>query len=289
MTGDARGLTSAEKLRSGADIDPSDYQETWKRQIAEVKERFKNTDPIFEGDGFDFGTIEMDLIDTREDPYGIESSKAKRWKRLLDKYHYVPHSGESTKPYGRFLRYFAMYQGQPVALLAWSGSFLAIGDRDEFIGWDKEQRERNNKHMAQNLVFCILPAADVPNLASAILSRAEDAVKRDWELRYGDELAALDTLVAKEWFDGTSYKAANWKMVGETKGVGFKQYRKEKDGYGSENMGRSSFEHGIKKKIFVRPLISGWREVLLKESEGNRYGWRPPEPREESKNVEAFF
>ena len=42
----------------------------------------------------------------------------------------------------------------------------------------------------------------------------------DWESRYHYRPVLLETFVEKNRFAGTSYKAANWIHVGETKGRG---------------------------------------------------------------------
>ena len=40
----------------------------------------------------------------------------------------------------------------------------------------------------------------------------------DWENRYNIRPVLLESFVQKDRFAGTSYKAANWQNVGETKG-----------------------------------------------------------------------
>ena len=42
----------------------------------------------------------------------------------------------------------------------------------------------------------------------------------DWQERYGYRPALLETFVENERFEGTCYKAANWKYLGDTQGRG---------------------------------------------------------------------
>jgi hypothetical protein len=53
-----------------------------------------------------------------------------------------------------------------------------------------------------------------------ILSMAAKRLPHDWETRYHYRPVLLETFVEKDRFAGTSYKAANWTYVGETKGRG---------------------------------------------------------------------
>jgi len=99
-------------------------------------------------------------------------------------------------------------------------------------------------------------------MASAILTRSVKSIKKDWKERYGDTLYMLDTLVSEDLFDGICYKASGWLLVGKTKGMGYKAFRKDKKGQGASNIEKISFKHGIKKHIFIKPLYKCWRNKL---------------------------
>jgi len=45
-------------------------------------------------------------------------------------------------------------------------------------------------------------------------------IAADWQLRYHYQPVLLETFVEKERFKGTCYKAANWQLLGQTKGRG---------------------------------------------------------------------
>jgi len=233
-----------------------EYREAWFK-----KSREKSKQKIFGNvtqDDIDVTTVKIVFDRVRQG----ETLKAKRWKIIADLFHYVPHPKSSIKPYGRFLRYFIKAGGRCVGIIAVSGSFLSLGTRDEWIGWNKEQRMKNNKKICHNLVYCILPSVSVPNMSSKILSKFSKRIRKDWKEQYGDSLVLMDTLVDPELYDGTSYLAAGWNFVGMTKGYGAKSIRKDVKGHGAENMGKVLFKHGIPKRIFVKPLHRYWRKEL---------------------------
>jgi len=52
-------------------------------------------------------------------------------------------------------------------------------------------------------------------------------IGEDWQRRYKYKPVLLETFVQKNRFSGSSYKAANWKLVGTTKGRGREDRFKE--------------------------------------------------------------
>ena len=74
--------------------------------------------------------------------------------------------------------------------------------------------------MVNNSRLLILPWVRVQNLASTILSRTARALVADWRAAYGVTPVLLETLVDPVRFDGASYRAANWIVVGTTSGRG---------------------------------------------------------------------
>ncbi len=73
--------------------------------------------------------------------------------------------------------------------------------------------------LVNNSRFLILPWVRVRNLASTILSLCARQLPEDWECLYGYRPLLLETLVDAQ-FRGTSYLAANWTYLGETRGRG---------------------------------------------------------------------
>ena len=115
---------------------------------------------------------------------------------------------------------FVWGQGRPIACLAWSSAPRHLGCRDRFIGWTKEARRRNIRLIAYNTRFLIVPWVRVPHLASHILGRIAQRISADWEALYAHPIYLLETFVDPERFRGTCYRAANWKVLGETTGRG---------------------------------------------------------------------
>lgn|SRR5947209_14560445 len=89
--------------------------------------------------------------------------------------------------------------------------------RDQWIGWNAEQRERNLRLIVNNSRFLVLPWVRVKGLASKILAQSAPQVPIDWERCYGYRLLLLETLVHTQRFPGTCYRAANWIRVGKRK------------------------------------------------------------------------
>ena len=53
-----------------------------------------------------------------------------------------------------------------------------------------------------------------------ILAMAARRLPSDWDAIYGYRPVLLETFVEKPRFEGTCYKAANWRYLGQTKGRG---------------------------------------------------------------------
>jgi len=147
----------------------------------------------------------------------VESRAHSRlWNEYIHRYHYL---GYKTLP-GAQLRYFVASGDQFVALLGFGASAWQAAPRDNFIGWSHEQRKAQLHRVVNNARFLILPWVRSKNLASMILSMAAKRLPTDWESRYHYRPVLLETFVEKDRFVGTSYKAANWTYVGQTKGRG---------------------------------------------------------------------
>jgi SRSO17 transposase len=166
------------------------------------------------------------------------------WDHLVHRYHYLSYQNLL----GPRLKYLALMEDRPVAALSFSAPSLKIGVRDRFIGWSGEQRKKYLPHLANNSRFLILPWVRVPHLASQVLSRAVDQVKRDWLDRFHIPLWLLETYVDPQHFKGISYQAANWQRIGLTQGYG-----KQGSGY---------TYHGTLKEIYVYVLEPRFRTII---------------------------
>ena len=139
------------------------------------------------------------------------------FKSLIDQFHYLGF-GQTI---GENMKYIIRGKdGIPLACMLFGSAAWSCADRDKYIGWGKEERKENLMFLTANTRFLILPGVRVPYLASHILSIIAKCISRDWELKYGHNLYALETYVERRRFVGTVYKAANWVYVGKTTGRG---------------------------------------------------------------------
>ncbi len=138
------------------------------------------------------------------------------WNEYVERYHYL---GYTPLP-GAQLRYFIAAGEQIVALTGFGAAVWQTAPRDQFIGWNHDQRKKNLNLIINNARFLILPWVRSKNLASKILSLTARYIPDDWEERYKFRPVLLESFVQKNRFTGTCYKAANWHNVGQTKGRG---------------------------------------------------------------------
>lgn len=138
------------------------------------------------------------------------------WNEYIARYHYL---GYKPLP-GAQMRYFAISNGQILALIGFGASAWKIAPRDRLVGWNDEQRLNNLHLIVNNARFLILPWIKSKNLASKLLSMVVRRLPDDWYHRYGYKPVLLETFVESNRFIGTCYKAANWIHVGQTKGRG---------------------------------------------------------------------
>jgi len=185
------------------------------------------------------GDLHLQLVTDRHDSH--------LHNEYLDRYHYL---GYQPLP-GAQLRYFVRANGRIVALLGFGAAAWKTQPRDLFIGWTPEQREARLHLLINNARFLILPWIRCKNLASAILGMAARRIAQDWQLHYGYRPVLLETFVELSRFRGTCYRAANWKLLGETQGRG------KLDVHNQALL--------PKKAIWVYPMVKNFRQVLCAE------------------------
>jgi hypothetical protein len=163
---------------------------------------------------------------------------------LIEEHHYLRY----VQPVGEHLKYLVYAQGRTVACLAWCSAPRHLGPRDRFIGWSPEARRKNLHLLAYNTRFLIVPWVTVPHLASHILGRMARLLPADWERVYGHPVCFLETFVNPERNRGTCYRAANWVVLGRTKGRGHNAPTRRRT--------------VPVKEILGYPLSRGFREIL---------------------------
>jgi hypothetical protein len=109
-------------------------------------------------------------------------------------------------------------QGRLLACLLFGSAAWKCKPRDEYIGWNPEQRARKLNLLTNNARYLILPWVRVPHLSSWILGRVMRRLSSDWQRKYGHPILLVETFVERDRFAGTSYKAANWIRLGSTTG-----------------------------------------------------------------------
>lgn len=194
------------------------------------------------------------------------------WRDMMSRYHYL----KRPRLFGAQIRYLiwgshsnnalaGSESGHRVLLgaIGFSQAAWRLADRDIFIGWDDQQRERGLKRIIGNSRFLILPWIQCPNLASMILGQIAKRVAKDWEAAYGVQPVLLETFVQEDRYAGTCYRAANWIQVGRTVGYSY---------FSSQKRNRAT------KAIFLYPLWRDFRKELcqagLSEQNGfTRAGW----------------
>jgi hypothetical protein len=138
------------------------------------------------------------------------------YRELIGRYHYLGHK----VPFGAQQRYLFRAGTQLLGCMQFSSPAWRMAPRDQWIGWDEPTRRNNLQRVVNQSRFLILPWVRIHNLASAVLSRAQRRLGRDWQARYGIEPLLIETLVDESRYSGHCYRAANWIRLGQTRGRG---------------------------------------------------------------------
>ena len=134
---------------------------------------------------------------------------------LLYQHHYLSHRGTV----GENLQYLVCdCHGRPLACVLFGSAAWQCVDRDRYVGWDSPTRSQRLHLLTNNTRFLIPCWVRVRHLASHILSRITKGLSDQWQGKYGHPIYLLETFVERDRFVGTSYQAANWVRVGQTKG-----------------------------------------------------------------------
>ena len=174
----------------------------------------------------------------------IRADEREAFDRLLIEQHYL----KSAALVGEALRYVATEGSRWLALLGWSTAAFKCRPRDAWLGWPERLQWRRLRLIANNSRFLVLPDARQPHLASRVLGLSCRRLCRDWQAAFGHPVLLVETFVERDRFLGTCYRAAGWLLLGETKGFG--------------RSGGKYYEHGVRKRILVKPLHHDCRAML---------------------------
>jgi uncharacterized protein DUF4338 len=197
-----------------------------------------------EGSAGEFEPLAMQLVESRD--------QSQLWTELIERHHYLRY----RVPVGANLRYLVrsgQKQRSVLACLLWSSPAWKMAARDQWIGWNAEQRTRHLQLLVNNSRFLVLPWVRIQGLASKILAQSARQLPNDWERRYGYRPLLLETLVDAQRFRGTCYRAANWIRVGQTQGRG--------------RMDREHRTEGLAPKdIYLYPLCRAVQRELCRDA-----------------------
>ena len=121
----------------------------------------------------------------------------------LEQQHYL---GDCPK--GRQLLQVIEYKGHWVALLDWGPSCWKLADREDYLGWTRQQRAERLGLVVQNRRFLVLGQERMPNLPSRALGLALKALPEHWHNAHGYCPLMAETFTDIEQFEGTCYKAS---------------------------------------------------------------------------------
>ena len=188
---------------------------------------------------------EQDVLDHLQVRVLLSPKDKTRCDKLIEEHHYL----KDATLVGEQLRYVASYKGRWLALASWSAAAFHLKDRDEFIGWEREQCRWRRPLLANNSRLLVLPECHYPNLISRFMKLMLGRLSADWQERWGHPLALVETFVDPQLYQGTAYKVSGWSHLGKT--AGWK--RDAADFY---------TKHDAPKQIWVRELVKNARVKL---------------------------
>jgi hypothetical protein len=199
----------------------------------------------------EFNTTEINGKVSEYEPIHLKVAQAgeemKRWRAYVNKYHMLG----DKRVFGCQMQYFVKSGETELGCLQFSASSWALEGRDKWIGWGAEDKKTRLNLIINNSRFLIFPWVHIKNLASKTLSIAAKQIQQDWLKEHCYAPVSLETFVDLDHFQGTCYKASNWVYLGNTKGRGRMDPKKE-----------CALS---KKAIFMYPLQKDFRECLKGE------------------------
>ena len=159
---------------------------------------------------------EVNTITALELVWVREAEEMRIWNELMLTEHYL---GRATLV-GRQMRYLIRSEQGWLGGIGFAAPALQLSARDQWIGWDKEERQAQLHSIVGMSRFLIRPSVNCKNLASKVLSMSMATIADDFEQQYGYRPLLIESFVDTEHYSGTCYQAANWLAIGKTKGRG---------------------------------------------------------------------
>ena len=187
----------------------------------------------------ELGPLSLELVAAAEDRRG--------WEAMIESHH--PEGWR--RPPGGQVRYWI--RSERYGLLGGIGFTAAgvqLGPRDAVIGWSADARVANIGKVVCNHRFLLLPGVRVKGLASRVLRLATERIGDDWSAAYGERPVLVQSFTGPGQ-SGLSYRAAGWECCPQ------------------RSSGRRS---GVRRAVWLRPLVADWQAVLCREPE-RVLGW----------------
>lgn len=190
------------------------------------------------------------------------------WNRLIAREHPL---GRSPLV-GAQLRYLVEGEEGIVGAIGFGPAAYHLQCRDQWIGWNLTARNQNRPKVLGLARFLIRPGLTRPNLASEGYGLVLGQVAQDWEQRYGLKPVLVETYVDRSSHQGRSLAAANWRRLGESKGRGRDDPRREKgpspkdvwifelDPQARRVLQAQKVEVLAPRSVFAPPVASEWVE-----------------------------
>jgi hypothetical protein len=173
-----------------------------------------------------------------------ETEEMRIWNELMLTEHYL----KAATLVGRQMRYLIRSEQGWLGGIGYAAPALQLSARDQWIGWNQEQRQAQLHTIVGMSRFLIRPSVNCKNLASKVLSMSVATIANDFEQQYGYRPLLIESFVDTERYSGTCYQAANWLTIGKTKGRG--------------RQDRHSESALSQKTIVMYPLESQFRKQL---------------------------
>jgi hypothetical protein len=185
------------------------------------------------------------LLPVQLEEISRSSPKLALFDWLLHHYHYLSH----VSSVGLNLKYLVYDRAErPLGCLLFGSAAWQCAVRDQFIGWNADNRQSHLQEITNNTRLLILPWVRVPHLASQVLMQVGQRLRQDWWDKYACPLRLVESFVDTSRFTGACYRAASWIYLGQTTG------RTRQD--------RSHRISAPPKAVFVYPLMRDFARQL---------------------------
>lgn len=173
----------------------------------------------------------------------VEEKEKLIFNTILDK----EHKYGIKKFVGQQIFYTVKYKDDILACFVFSMGSFQLKDRDLWIGWDREKKERYRDRIICMNRFLLREGANKKNFASKLISLIIERCVSDYKKIYGIDVMLIESFADDDQYGGC-YRASNWIKIGKTKGKG-RNYSK-----GQELLS--------KKKIFIYVVDKQFRSKL---------------------------